>query len=73
MQTHTPHNDLPSPPSPVNWNLDTLDWQHAGTDPSLIIDAASDVMDAEYPGSIIHLQHDLLQAVSKAHTLTLRP
>lgn len=45
----------------MNWNLDTLDWQvAAGSEsPSAAYARVEDTMNTEWPGSIIHLQHDL--------------
>ena len=42
----------------VNWNLDTFDWKHAATDPQKVLDLVQQGVDGQWPGSIIHLQHD---------------
>ena len=46
----------------VNWNMDTQDWTLGqGASPSSVYATVADTMDDLYPGSIIHLQHDLIQ------------
>lgn len=47
----------------VNWNLDTNDWQLSqGAPATTVYNMVATTMSDEFPGSIIHLQHDLLQS-----------
>jgi peptidoglycan/xylan/chitin deacetylase (PgdA/CDA1 family) len=41
------------------WNLDTLDWQYAASNPTKVINDQKSAMDALVPTGILQLQHDI--------------
>eukprot|EP00500_Bicosoecida_sp_ms1_P002361 CAMPEP_0203814678 /NCGR_PEP_ID=MMETSP0115-20131106/5421_1 /ASSEMBLY_ACC=CAM_ASM_000227 /TAXON_ID=33651 /ORGANISM="Bicosoecid sp, Strain ms1" /LENGTH=1457 /DNA_ID=CAMNT_0050723559 /DNA_START=72 /DNA_END=4441 /DNA_ORIENTATION=+ len=45
----------------VKWNADVFDWKHAEEDPEAMRQLLRDAIAETAPGSLIHLQHDLLQ------------
>lgn len=44
----------------VEWNADTFDWMYAEDAPQTVLNNVQQALDEHHPGSIIHLQHDLL-------------
>jgi hypothetical protein len=46
----------------ILWNVDTLDWSLAQTNPTKMINDFNTNLNALVPQGIVHLQHDLLQA-----------